>query len=112
MQTDVRDLNNQKRAAGEIRGFDVFLGVFLTALWAMISFFIATQLSVAKDSKKNNGNSGVVLNYVSASFVPLILFWVEISTGYLSWWLTLAISALIYWLLGLLFRKLKKSEVM
>jgi len=28
---------------------------------------------------------------------------------YASWWLTLAISALIYWLLGLLFRKLKKS---
>ena len=109
MQTDVRDLNNQKRAEGEILGFDVFLGAFLTALWAMISFFIATQFSVEKDSKKNNGKSGVALFYVSASFVPLILFWVAISTGYVSWWLTLAISALIYWLLGLLFRKLKKS---
>ena len=107
MKTDVRDLDNQKRAAGEILGFDVFLGVFLTALWAMISLFIATQFSGVRN--KNNGKNGVTLFHVSASFVPLILLWVAISTGYASWWLTLVVSGLVYWLMGFLFRKLKKS---
>jgi hypothetical protein len=106
MQTDVRDLKNQKRAVGEIFGFDIFLGAFLTALWAMISLFIATQFSGAK----NNGKNGVAIFHVSASFVPLILLWVAISTGYASWWLTLAVSGLVYWLIGLVFRKLKKAS--
>ncbi len=105
MKTDVRDLNNDKRAAGEILGFDVFLGTFLTALWAMISLFIATQFSGAKD----NGNKGVTLFYVSASFVPLILLWVAISSGYASWWLTLAVSGLVYWLMGFVFKKIKTT---
>lgn len=109
MKTDVRDLNNQKRAEGEILRFDVFLGAFLTALWAMISLFIATQFLGSKDGTKSNGKSGVTLFYVSASFVPLILLWVAISTGYTSWWLTLAISVLIYWLMGFVFKKMKIS---
>ncbi len=114
MKTDVRDLNNKKRAAGEILGFDIFLGAFLTGLWAMISIFIAAQFSGSKNDKSNNGKSSnrkvdVILFYVSASFMPLMLLWVAISTGYASWWLTLAISGLIYWLMGFVFGKLKKS---
>ena len=105
MKTDVRDLNNEKRAAGEILGFDVFLGAFLTALWAMISLFIATQFS----GDKNNGKNGVTLFNVSAAFVPLILLWVAVSTGYVSWWLSLAVSVLIYWLMGFVFKKMKIS---
>jgi hypothetical protein len=106
MQTDVRDLNNQKRAAGEIFGFDIFLGAFLTALWAMISLFIATQFSGAE----HNGKKGGAIFHVSASFVPVILLWVAISTGYASWWLTLAVSGLIYWLMGFVFKKIQSSR--
>jgi hypothetical protein len=114
MKTDVRDLKNKKRAAGEILGFDIFLGAFLTGLWAMISMFIAAQFSGAKNDRRNNDKNNnrktdVILFYVSASFMPLMLLWVAVTTGYASWWLTLAVSGLIYWLLGLLFRKLKKS---
>ncbi len=109
MKTDVRDFNNKKRAAGEILGFDVFLGAFLTGLWAMISMFIAAQFAGAKNGKNNNIKTDVTLFYVSASLLPLMLLWVAISTGYASWWLTLAISGLIYWLMGFVFGKLKKS---
>jgi Flp pilus assembly protein TadB len=114
MKTDVRDLSNQKRAAGEILGFDVFLGAFLTGLWAMISIFIAAQFSGAKSENGNNGKNNnrktdVMLFYVSASFMPLMLLWVAMSTGYASWWLTLAISGLIYWLMGFVFKKMKIS---
>lgn len=80
----------------------------------MISIFIAAQFSGAKNDrgnneKNNNRKTDVILFYVSASFIPIMLLWVAISTGYASWWLTLAVSGLIYWLLGLLFGKLKKS---
>ena len=114
MKTDVRDLNNKKRAAGEILGFDVFLGAFLTGLWAMISMFIAAQFSGSKSNKSNNEKGSnpekdVILFYILASFMPLMLLWVAISTGYTSWWLALAISGLIYWLLCFVFSKLKRS---
>jgi hypothetical protein len=114
MKTEVRDLKNKKRAAGEILGFDVFLGAFLTGLWAMISMFIAAQFSGAKNDRHHNEmarkrKTDQMLFYISGSFMPLMLLWVAVSTGYASWWLALAVSGLIYWLMGILFGKLKKT---
>jgi hypothetical protein len=109
MGTQARDSKNEQRAAGRILGFDVFLGAFLTLLWSMISFFIATRLS-PESGENGHTRAGVRIYYSVAALVPLMLLWVSISTGYLSWWLTFTVSAVLYWLPGQIFKKIKVAR--
>ena len=110
MRTDIRDSNNERREAGEILGFDVFLGGFLTALWSLISLFFATRFfSSGKDAARQEGKGGTKAFYVTASLMPLLLLWVAASTGQASWWLAFAVSASIYWLIGKLLMGIRNS---
>ena len=109
MRTQTRDANNERRAAGEILGFDVLIGAFLTLLWSMISLFIATRFA-PESKERGQTRSGLRLYYSVAALVPLLLLWVSISTGYLSWWLTLAVSLILYWLSGQIFRKITAAR--
>ncbi len=110
MRTSASDSANKRRSAGEILGFDVFLGGFLTALWGTISLFFATRFFPSgKDAAKNDGNSGPKVFYAIAALMPLMLLWVAISTGYASWWLTFAVSVSIYWLLSKLLIRIRSA---
>jgi hypothetical protein len=107
MVTQSRDLANERRAAGEILGFDLFLGAFLSALWILISLFLFTRFdsSRVEDAKR----SGLSIFILSASLMPFMLIWVALSTGYLSWWLTFALSVLINGLFYAIFSRMRKQ---
>lgn len=110
MRTDIRDSNNERRGAGEILGFDVFLGGFLTALWSLISLFFASRFfSKDQEAAEFEGRSGAKVFYASASLMPLLLLWVAISTGHVSWWVAFAMSASTYWLIGKLLMGIRNS---
>ena len=109
MGTQARDSKNELRAAGQILGFDVFLGAFLTLLWSMISLFIATRFS-PESKKSGHTRTGLRIYYFVAALIPLLLLWVSISTGHLSWWLTFTVSVVLYWLPGQIFRKIKAAR--
>lgn len=109
MGTQARDSKNEQRAAGRILGFDVFLGAFLTLLWSMISLFIATRFS-QESGENGRPRTGVRIYYSVAALVPLMLLWVSISTGHLSWWLTFAVSVVLYWLSGQIFRRIRAAR--
>jgi hypothetical protein len=124
INTQARDIDNKQRANGKIFSFDLVLGAFLTLLWAVISLFIAAQFFPDKESlqtkkhtqnhrqnhKQNNKFSTKVF-HGSAALVPLMLLWVSIYTGYVSWWLTFALSGLIYWSMSWIFKRIEKSSL-
>ena len=110
MRTDIRDSKNERREAGEILGFDVFLGGFLTALWSLISLFFATRFFPSgKDVARQEEKGGTKAFYAAASLMPLLVLWVAVTTGYASWWLAFAVSASVYWLIGKLLMGIRNS---
>lgn len=116
MNTEARDNENKQRANGKIFGFDLALGSFLTMLWAIISLFIAAQFFPDKGSletkpKKSNNKISARIFYGSAALVPLMLLWVSIATGYVSWWLTFALSSLIYWFMSWIFKRIENNSL-
>lgn len=110
MRTDIRDSKNERREAGEILGFDLFLGGFLTALWSLISLFFATRFFPnGKDDGGHEEGNGVKVFYACASLMPLLLLWVAMSTGHVSWWSAFAVSVGTSGLIGKLLIGIRNS---
>lgn len=117
MNTESRDRDNRQREQGRIFGFDLVLGAFLTMLWAIISLFIAAQFLPEKERPENKGSQikhnkiGARIFYASAALVPMMLLWVSIVTGYVSWWLAFVISGLIYGSFSKIFQQIERSRM-
>jgi hypothetical protein len=117
MNTETRDQENRLREQGRIFGFDLVLGAFLTMLWAIISLFIAAQFLPEKVRLENKGSQikhnkiGARIFYASAALVPIMLLWVAIATGYVSWWLAFVISGLIYGSFSKVFQRIERNHM-
>jgi predicted PurR-regulated permease PerM len=117
INTEARDRENRQREQGRVFGFDLVLGAFLTMLWAIISLFIAAQFLPEKQRLENKANQikhnkiGARIFYASAALVPIMLLWVSIATGYVSWWLAFVISGLIYGSFSRVFQWIERNRM-
>jgi C4-dicarboxylate transporter len=86
-------------------------------LWAIISLFIAAQFLPEKVRLENKGSQikhnkiGARIFYASAALVPIMLLWVAIATGYVSWWLAFVISGLIYGSFSKVFQRIERNHM-